>query len=362
MLPILARARTLGLSLALATTGLGVVATVPASADPAATIWDVQVGGGNEFDTGLNRFYPSDITIHRGDTVSFGWGGFHTVTFNPPATRSVLDYLGPGGCSPGPLDAPTKFVSGVPFAPVDGVCPPPPSGPPPNGPPPNFNLLIDVPAGTYHFQCMIHQFMHGSITVKSGALPRTNDQNKALAAAQIAADNNRATALDARLTGRVSHTSGEALAGAGDKVVEFAKFYPSAITVHVGDELTFTDLDLHEPHTVSFGPIAGDPRDPTFGVFPSGPGDPRAYDGTSALNSGYLFYRSMYDYWNLKVSAVSSAVPRTRFSLTFTTPTAAGKPVNFYCAIHGQLLPDGSVVGMSGNITVLPAQNGGDNG
>src|ERR1700737_2290783 len=273
MLPIIARARTLGLSLALATAGLGVVATVPASADPAATTWDVQVGAGNEFDTGLNRFYPSDITIHRGDTVSFAWGGFHTVTFNPPATMSVLDYFGPGGCSPGPLSSSTQFVSGVPFAPVDGVCPPPPSGPP-TGPPPNFNLLIDVPAGTYHFQCMIHQFMHGSITVKSGALPRNNDDNKALAAAQITADNNRATALDARLTSRASHTSGEAIVGAGDKVVEFAKFYPTAITVHVGDELTFTDLDLHEPHTVSFGPIAGDPRDPSFGVFPSGPGTP----------------------------------------------------------------------------------------
>jgi plastocyanin len=362
MLPIIARARTLGLSLALATAGLGVLATVPASADPAATTWDVQVGAGNELDTGLNRFYPSDITIHRGDTVSFAWGGFHTVTFNPPANGSLFDYFGPGGCSLGPLDSPAKFVSGVPFAPFEGVCPPPDFQPPDNTPPSPFNVKIDVPAGTYHFQCMIHQFMHGSIRVKSGALPRTNDENKALRDAQIAADTNRATALDARLTSRASHTSGEAIVGAGDKVVELVKFYPTAITVHVGDELTFTDLDLHEPHTVSFGPIAGNPRDPSFGVFPSGPGNAKAYNGTSPLNSGFLFYQSMYDYWNLKLSPVSSAVPRTHFSVTFTTPTAAGKPVNFYCALHGRLLDDGSVVGMSGHITVLPAQNGGNNG
>src|SRR6202171_5638229 len=223
MLPIIARIRTLGLSMALATAGLGVVATVPASADPATT-WDVQVGAGNEFDTGLNRFYPSDITIHRGDTVSFAWGGFHTVTFNA-GPRTLFDFFGPSGYSPGPLDSPNKFVSGLPFGP-QGVQPPP------------FNVLVDVPAGKYHFQCMIHQLMHGSITVKDGALPRTNDENKALARAQITAHTNRATALDARLTRQASHSSGEAIAGAGDKVVEFAKFYTTAITVHVGDELT----------------------------------------------------------------------------------------------------------------------------
>ncbi|HXM53495.1 MAG TPA: hypothetical protein VN913_09475 [Candidatus Binatus sp.] len=347
MLPLIARARTLGLAMALATAGLGAVGSIPASAAPGATTWDIQIGAGNEFDTGLNRFYPSDITIHRGDTVSFAWGGFHTITFNP-GPRTLFDFFGPSGYSPGPLDSPNKFVSGLPFGP-QGVQPPP------------FNVLVDVPAGKYHFQCMIHQFMHGSITVKDGALPRTNDENKALARAQITADTNRATALDARLTRQASHSSGEAIAGAGDKVVEFAKFYPTAITVHVGDELTFTDSDLHEPHTVSFGPIQGNPMDVSFGVFPSGPGDPKAFDGTSTLNSGFLLYKSMYDYWKLKDTPVSAVVVRHEFSLTFA-PAAAGKTINFYCAIHGRLLPDGSVVGMSGKITVLPAQDDGNNG
>lgn len=346
MLPLIARARTLGLSMALATAGLGVVATVPAAA-VGPTTWNIQVGAGNEIDTGLNRFYPSDVTVHRGDTVSFGWGGFHTATFNPPATKSVLDYFGPGGFSPGPLDSPTKFVSGVPMFGAPNVQPAP------------FDVLVDVPAGKYHFQCMLHQFMHGSITVKNGPLPRTNAQNLALKDTQIAADTNRATALDARLTRQASHADDEAVAGASEKVVEIVKFWPQSITVHVGDKLTFTDRDLHEPHTVSFGPIAGDPRqDPTFGVFPSGPGDPKAYDGTSALNSGFLLYQSMYDYWNLKVSAISAVVPTNEFSVTFTKPTA-GKAINVYCAVHGHLNPDGSVVGMSGQITVLPAGDGG---
>jgi plastocyanin len=344
MLPLIARARTLGLSMALATAGLGVAATVPVAAAPGPTTWNVQVGSGNEIDTGLDRFYPSDITIHRGDTVSFAWGGFHTITFNPPPSMSILDYLGPGGYSPGPLDSPTKFVSGVPFGPP-GVQPPP------------FNVLIDVPAGKYRFQCMLHQFMHGSVTVKDGTLPSTNDQNKALAAAQIASDTSRASALDARLTRHAAHSEGEAVVGASDRVAELVKFYPSSITVRVGDTLTFTDRDLHEPHTVTFGPIAGNPQDPTFGVYPSGPGNPSAYDGGSALNSGFLFHESQYEYWNLKVSPISTAVPKTEFSVTFTKATAPGTQLNFYCAIHGGLLPNGDVVGMSGHITVLAAED-----
>ncbi len=186
---------------------------------------------------------------------------------------------------------------------------------------------------------MLHQFMHGSITVTNGALPRTNDENKALAAARIAADTNRATALDAKLTRQARHDDGEAVVGASQKVVEIVKFWPQSITVRVGEEFSFTDRDLHEPHTVTFGPVAGNFQDPTFGVFPSGPGNPEVYDGTSALNSGFLFHRSMYEYWNLKVSAISAAVPRTEFTVTFTTPTAAGNPINFYCALHGRLKP-----------------------
>src|ERR1700674_2703567 len=99
MLPLIARARTLGLAIGLATAGLGAVGSIPACAASGATTWDIQIGAGTEFDTGLNRFYPSDIAIHRGDTVSFAWGGFHTITFNP-GPRTLFDFFGPSGYSP----------------------------------------------------------------------------------------------------------------------------------------------------------------------------------------------------------------------------------------------------------------------
>src|ERR1700730_16974233 len=97
MLPFMARARTLGLSMALATAGLGVVATVPASA-ATHTTWNITVGGENFASfASLNRFYVSDITVHPGDLVNFNWAGFHTVTFNPLPGKSVLDYAFPPG-------------------------------------------------------------------------------------------------------------------------------------------------------------------------------------------------------------------------------------------------------------------------
>jgi len=342
MLRLVSHARRLAIGSALAIASLGIVIPIPAAAASAPLHWDITVGGGDFVSLGLNRFYPDSITVHPGDAVSFNWGGFHTVTFNPPPNFTIFDSFGAVGSST--LDSHTTFVNANPAF-------------NPNGPPPPFNLAIasTLPDGKYRFHCSIHQFMSGEINVTRGALPSTNADNQTLVNKQMAADTARAISLDNRTTREAGRKSGEAVVGVGNRVAEYVKFYPSAITVRAGDELTFTDRDLHEPHTVTFGPVPGDPRNPATGVFPSGPGNPNAFDGTSALNSGFLFHESEYDYWNLQASPVAAAVPRTEFSVTFTTP---GK-YNFYCDLHGFLNPDGSVGGMSGSITVLPAEGGG---
>jgi plastocyanin len=348
MLRVAARLRTFGVGTALAVASLGIVAPVPASA-ASPTNWQIQVGPdlpGTYI--GLNRFYPNDITVHPGDTVEFDWLGFHTATFNPPPNLSIADYFGPpiGGST---LDTPTTFVSGVPQF----------SGPPGpgSGPPAPFVMTVgsNLPVGTYHYTCRLHQFMGGVIRVTTGALPSTNTENQTLASTQIAADTAQAHALDAKLTSQAAEEEGEAIVGAGDRVVELVNFYPSQITIRAGEELTFTQEDLHEPHTVTFGAVAGNPQDFSFGVFPSGPGNPNAFNGTSALNSGFLFHQSQYDYWNLKASPIANAVARTEFDVSFTTP---GK-YNFYCILHGGYDPaTGAVFGMSGTVTVLAKANG----
>lgn len=342
MLRLVAHARRLAVGSALAIASLGIVIPIPAAAAAAPGHWDITVGGGDFFQlSSLNRFYPSNITVHPGDAVSFNWMGFHTVTFNPPPHFTVLDAFAASGSST--LDSHTTFVNAVPaFGPTF--------------PPPSFVLTIagNLPNGSYPFHCSLHQFMKGVINVTRGALPATNADNQTLGNAQAAADLARLISLDAKTTRESAHESGEAVAGVSNKDGDFVKFYPSAITVRAGDELTFTDRDLQDPHTVTFGPVPDNPNPLLTGVFPSGPGNPNAFNGTSALNSGYLFHKSQSDYWNLKDSAAAAALPRTEWSVTFTTP---GK-YNFYCDIHGQLLPDGSVVGMSGTITVLPAERG----
>lgn len=346
-----ARVRAFALASALAVASLGFAGAVPASASGS---WQISVGPFVPFYTQLNRFYLNTITVHPGDEVDFNWLGFHTVTFNPPPNLSLLEFAFFGTpTASNSLDTPSTFVNGTPvFDPNN-----------PNAAPKPFKLMIgkNLPAGSYKFQCQLHQFMKGVIKVTKGSLPSTDAQNQTLAAAQIAADTAKAAKLDSRLIKDAAHHEGEAIAGAADKVAELFNFYPSFpsnITIKAGDELTFVSRDLHEPHTVTFGTEPGSPNDPFAALFPSGTGNPKAYDGTSDLNSGFLFAQSQYDYWNLKQSIFSAAVPRTEFSLTFTKPGL----YPFYCALHGGQHAPGQINGMSGNILVLPGERDESNG
>jgi plastocyanin len=337
MLRLSARARTFALATALATASLGIVTTIPASAS--GSTWNVQVGGGDQAFTGLNRFYVSDITVHPGDVVNFNWAGFHTVTFNPPAGKSVLDYVFPPGLQGSTtLDTPTTFVNGVPGGGGPGSPPPPPFA---------LTIGLDLPNGTYHFQCMLHQYMHGSIRVTRGELPRTDEQNQARARAQQAADLARAASLDARLTRQGNENEGEALVGAGDRAVELVTYYPTSVTVKAGEQVTFKDADPGDPHSVTFGYAnANPPLIPPGEIAASAP-SPATYSGGD-LNSGYLMSQSQFNYWHL-AGQVPGFTRRSEYTITFTTPGTYG----FYCTLHGGILPDGTVVGMSGHVTVL---------
>ena len=344
ILPLMARARTLGLSMALATTGLGVVATVPASAWTQTT-WNITVGGENFSSfASLNRFYVSDITVHPGDLVNFNWAGFHTVTFNPPAGKDVLDYVTPPGLTGATtLATPTTFVNGTPGG-----------GPGSPFPPPPFALTIgtNLPNGTYHFQCMLHQYMRGSIRVTRGDLPRTDAENQTRANAQTAADIARSVRLNAALLRRDSEDG--ALAGAGDHTIDFINYYPAEVRVQAGESVTFKLADFGDPHSVTFGYAkANPPLLPPGEIFASAP-SPATYSGGD-LNSGYLMTKSQFNYWNL-AGKLPGFTRRSEYTITFTTPGTYG----FYCTLHGGILRDGTVVGMSGHVTVVAPQD--DNG
>jgi plastocyanin len=73
--------------------------------------------------------------------------------------------------------------------------------------------------------------------------------------------------------------------GIGDSLVGVLRFFPQRIVIHVGDTVKFTNHDPIEPHTVSFGTIS-DPFTPV--------GNPGAFDGSTALNSGVVAFSTTY--------------------------------------------------------------------
>jgi plastocyanin len=73
--------------------------------------------------------------------------------------------------------------------------------------------------------------------------------------------------------------------GIGDSLVAVLRFFPQRIVIHVGDTVKFTNHDPIEPHTVSFGTIS-DPFTPV--------GNPGAFDGSTALNSGDVAFSTTY--------------------------------------------------------------------
>jgi plastocyanin len=343
MVRLSTRARALGISSVLAIASLGILAPVPAAAESGGPLtWHITVGPEQGF-TGLLRFYPSDITVHPGDTVKYRWAGFHTVTFNPPSSKSVLDYAFLGVATGTTLDSPGTFVSG---SPNFGR----------SGPPPPFDLTIgtNLPTGTYRFKCMLHIGMQGAIHVTNGELPSSDTHNQTLAQGQIAADASRAAKLDSRLSGRSAEEEGIQV-GASQNVVELTKFYPSSITIHSGDAVTFRDPDRGDPHTVTFGV---DPRSPFGQLVPYGsPGNVSPGD---TLSSGFLYSRQQFDYWNLRIAqgeGFQVQPPTTEYTTRFNNPGTKPATFAFYCELHGGIDPaTGAVLGMSGYVTVLPAR------
>ncbi|HEY4439926.1 MAG TPA: plastocyanin/azurin family copper-binding protein [Candidatus Elarobacter sp.] len=104
------------------------------------------------------------------------------------------------------------------------------------------------------------------------------------------------------------------------EAMQAMRFYPSALTVDVGDTVTWK-FPTGEPHTVTLlgpAPSLPAPSDPAA----SAPAGGSAYDGTVFTSSGFRLLGQTY-------------------SLTFAKPGT----YTFYCTIHG---------GMTGTITVQP--------
>ncbi len=313
--------------------GLVVVATsfvlaAPAKASTSQT-FHVTVGAASA-DMSLMgmAFYPNALTVHRGDVLSFMDPLIepHTVTFgvsgpigNPFAFFAPQNLTGPGTAtySGNMILNSGLLVVGGPFG-------------------NSLAVTIDVAPGTYAFRCIIHPLMSGTVIIvpDTQTLPKTDAQYQHQAHAQMTADIAHARDIEeasieaAATSADLGGTGIEVAVGGGNGVSTVMRFFPSNLTVHVGDTVTWVNQDPFTPHTVTFGlePPGGieglvPPANRTF-PFSS----PTPYDGSFNLNSGFLL--SVFP-WG------------SRVSVTFTAPGT----YPWICGLH-------DMMGMKGSVTV----------
>ena len=136
----------------------------------------VSVGYAGKDNVEILAMLPGTITVSKGTTVHFSMspltGETHTVTFGTRAylTPLINNFLGPAAIDPRALFPSSPPKSVIPVGPAthgNGFAN---SGALDEDPttttvPPGASFQFTVP-GTYHFVCLIHPFMHGTVIVK----------------------------------------------------------------------------------------------------------------------------------------------------------------------------------------------------
>ncbi len=347
---------------------LGLASVVSPLTPPAAEAgqqWQVKVGAQSRGE-GIQvlAFYPAEITVNAGDTISFKFatGEHHTVTFGtlppPPAKPAGAPPNWPG---PAFLWAPPAAGSPVPNGSVfvnSGMR---------DDKDPAFNVTFNT-VGDVAYRCLLHPLQTGTVHVQAAGTPYPHDQgwydrqtssvwNDVLA-------RGRALLQQLLSAGLADRTHDRVAAGAGDGVVAVDRFVPETIRVPVNTEVVWTNPDPVTPHTVTFGPTPLDPLPTTApppNYYPSNqwPATLRelAYlrqvgtDGpqhaTIATSPG-------------QTPTINSAIiggsarpgappPPTQFTVKFTVPGI----YTYTCLLHDEF-------GMVGKVVVTPGGSRGD--
>ena len=315
------RARAVGagtiLALVVGIGGAAMVGRAPAAtaiASPAQqTSWQVQVGA-ESADNAVQvlRNYPAQLTVAVGDTITWT---------NPTAELHTVTFLAPGQARPrfdrdDPLQAEPQGSGAVDGA---GYL--------------NSGLLQDgksftaaaAEVGTFTYICLLHPHQESTIVVlpAGSAVEPSPSVQEALRAAASIVDQWQAqfAAYQPSVRQRPNNTREHVISGGmGDSVAAVMRFQPQALQIRVGDTVTWDNSDVETPHVVTFGPMQG-PPDRVWG-------NPSAFNGSDALNSGFF----------------GKAWPAgATYSVTFTT---AGQYA-YVCPLH-------TSAGMFGLITVQP--------
>jgi plastocyanin len=171
-------------------------------------------------------------------------------------------------------------------------------------------------------------------------LQRTDADYSAIAQAQMTRDLATVERVNAAASEDPQDEDGSptVLVGAGTKRVSNIRFYPSSITIHQGQTITFLKTeDPTEPHTVTFGP---EPPNQFLQVLPRG-GSTYAGGATEQASSGFLSTARQFAYFHLAETPLPVAL--TSYRLTFTNTG----DFKYICALH-------DIEGMVGTVHVVP--------
>src|SRR5579875_308121 len=252
-------------------------------------------------------FLPHELWINVGDTVvwTVKSGDIHTVTFLKPGqtlppfnAADPLQALPQGGHI---YDGKSYYNSGLmssfPGLPVPGGT--------------SYSLTFGV-TGDFIYYCLVHPSMIGIVHVRPVGTPypfSQEDYNK-----QIEHQTHFILKDGASLADQAEDSSDNhhVTVGIGDGLVGLMRFYPQQIVIDAGDTVIFPNRDPMEPHTVTFGPV---PSSGDFAPY----GNPRSFDGTTPLNSGFI-----------------GADPAW-FGTTFTVTFVKSGIYHFRCDLHDYL-------------------------
>jgi plastocyanin len=316
---------------------LGVSSFVGASAVPQTRI--ILVGGGGS-GVAANDFFPDEITINKGDTITFTnpYEEMHTVTFVPqlPDPLPVPDLIIANPSGPGQIFNPLAFNATNAAGAVTDLDPHTyfNSGFLAKGDSTDVSFNV---AGSYTFLCLFHPGMEINVDVAPQPVTiDSQDDIDALGVTQRDRFIGAGTAIAAAATlNRVTDSSGASTwglaVGATRGQTDVMQFLPSApLNISTGDTVKWTS-STQTPHTVTFGtpvnPIAAIGGYTGISAAAALPNGGPTYSGGDA-NSGLL-------------DSTGQLPGGSSYSLTFTKPGT----YTYLCLLH-------SDQGMAGTIVV----------
>jgi plastocyanin len=316
----------------LVATALATLATLTShltSAHAAAkATYTVIVGTDTSYGIESLAFFPQTLKVHKGDTVTWQFRGFHDMRFDQKTLDAVVVNNIDG--KPQPEFNPQIFNpnarSGDTFKP--GINSGVQMAVNPDNP--AFSLVMDTAPGTYSYLCDVHPGMVGTLIVVDDqtAIPSPTDVDKVGQADLDKAIADADLAILAAVKKSAAPIEGNTLqvaVGLQTNNIAVTRFFPEIATIQVGQSVSWTVTKGFDPHTVNF-PLSREGRVDAFLPL---------VDAKKSLHlvlgeAGNANVKSGAELPADGVARSGPLDPGANFTLKFTKPGV----YSYYCAIH----------------------------